>query len=69
MGSRVGLLLDSCGNLHLYVDGCDQGVAKHSVSQPCFALFDIRNRVTKVRGELPDIFSGYCYYQTELEAV
>ncbi|XP_025114431.1 transcription intermediary factor 1-alpha-like [Pomacea canaliculata] len=48
VGSRVGLLVDSSNNLHLYIDGQDQGVVAKRVPLPCFAVFDIWSSVTKV---------------------
>lgn len=49
VGSRVGLMVDSSNNLHLYIDGQHQGVVPVPVTRPCFAVFDICNTVTKVR--------------------
>ncbi|KAL8597183.1 hypothetical protein ACOMHN_022230 [Nucella lapillus] len=40
-GSRVGLLVDGQGNLHLYVDGTDRGVFASAVPQPCYVLIDL----------------------------
>lgn len=41
--------MDSSSNLHLYIDGQDQGVAAKNVRQPCFAVFNIFDTVIKVR--------------------
>ena len=49
-GSSVGVRVDRQASLHLYIGGQDQGVAAHNVKQPCFALFDLWYRSTKVCG-------------------
>lgn len=49
VGSRVGVLVDSSDYLHLYVDGQDKGVVARHVTPPCFAFFNIKYSVTKVR--------------------
>ncbi|XP_025114370.1 E3 ubiquitin/ISG15 ligase TRIM25-like isoform X2 [Pomacea canaliculata] len=55
VGSRVGVLVTSSNDLHLYINGQDQGVAAHNVTQPWFAVFDIGSLVTKVTA-LPTSF-------------
>ncbi|KAK7495754.1 hypothetical protein BaRGS_00012974 [Batillaria attramentaria] len=45
---RVGLLVDSSGWLHLYINGFDQGVAARNVPLPCFAFFELLGQNTKV---------------------
>lgn len=47
-GNLVGVLVDSEGNLHLYVNGHDQGVAARDIPQPCFAVFDLYGQCTQV---------------------
>lgn len=42
-------MVDSSGDLHLYIDGRDKGVAAKQVVQPCFPVFDIFSTVYKVR--------------------
>lgn len=41
--------MDSSNDLHLYVDGQDQGVAAKDVTHPCFAVFNL-SFVIQVRG-------------------
>ncbi|XP_025114414.1 E3 ubiquitin-protein ligase TRIM33-like isoform X2 [Pomacea canaliculata] len=48
VGSRVGVLVDTSNDLHLFVDGQDRGVAAKDVKQPCFAVFDMYGTVNKV---------------------
>ncbi|XP_076436813.1 neuralized-like protein 4 [Babylonia areolata] len=47
-GSRVGVMLDDRQRLHLYINGEHQGQAGTTVSQPCFALFDVRGPYRKI---------------------
>ena len=49
-GSSVGVRVDRQASLHLYIDGQDQGMAAHDVTQPCFAFFQLWGSCTKVRG-------------------
>ncbi|XP_025113082.1 E3 ubiquitin-protein ligase TRIM33-like isoform X2 [Pomacea canaliculata] len=48
VGSRVGVLVDSFNDLHLFVDGQDQGVVPKHVTPPCFAVVSMHGAVTKV---------------------
>ncbi|XP_025114438.1 neuralized-like protein 4 [Pomacea canaliculata] len=48
VGSRVGVLVTSSNDLHLYINGQDQGVAAKNVTQPWFAVFSIGSSVSKV---------------------
>ncbi|XP_025114372.1 E3 ubiquitin-protein ligase TRIM33-like isoform X2 [Pomacea canaliculata] len=48
VGSRVGVLVTSCNDLHLYINGQDQGVAAKIATQPWFAVFSISSSVVKV---------------------
>ncbi|XP_025114405.1 E3 ubiquitin-protein ligase TRIM33-like isoform X2 [Pomacea canaliculata] len=48
VGSRVGVLVTSSNELHLYINGQDLGVAANNVTQPWFAVFDIGSLVSKV---------------------
>ncbi|XP_025114397.1 E3 ubiquitin-protein ligase TRIM33-like isoform X2 [Pomacea canaliculata] len=48
VGSRVGLLVTSSNDLHLYIDGQDEGVVAKNVTQPWFAVFAIGGSVHKV---------------------
>lgn len=52
-GHLVGVLVDSAGRLHLYVNGADQGVAATGVSHPCHALFDLYGQCVQVRSPHP----------------
>lgn len=47
--SRAGVLVDSSKDLHLYINGQDQGVVAKHVVQPCFAVFSLSESVIKVR--------------------
>ncbi|XP_025113700.1 E3 ubiquitin-protein ligase TRIM33-like [Pomacea canaliculata] len=46
--SRVGVLVDSSNDLHLYVDGQDQGIVAKRVPPPYFPVFSLYDAVTKV---------------------
>ncbi|XP_025113703.1 neuralized-like protein 4 [Pomacea canaliculata] len=48
VGSRVGVLVDSSNDLHLFVDGQDHGVVAEHVPPPCFAVFIMHGAITKV---------------------
>ncbi|XP_025114400.1 E3 ubiquitin-protein ligase TRIM33-like [Pomacea canaliculata] len=48
VGSRVGVLVTSSNDLHLYINGQDLGVAANNVTQPWFAVFDIGSLVNQV---------------------
>ncbi|XP_051523046.1 neuralized-like protein 4 isoform X2 [Myxocyprinus asiaticus] len=64
-GTILGLLVDSSGCLHLYVNGMDQGVAAQDIPSPCYALIDlygqceqvtiVANHVPVVGGEREDM--------------
>ena len=41
VGQTVGVLVDEDHNLHLYVDGVDQGVAARDVPSPCYGMLDL----------------------------
>ncbi|XP_025114436.1 uncharacterized protein LOC112576297 isoform X2 [Pomacea canaliculata] len=58
VGSRVGLLVTSSNDLHLYIDGQDQGVVAKNVTQHWFAVFDIGGSVSKVTA-LPISWRAY----------
>ncbi|XP_076436174.1 neuralized-like protein 4 [Babylonia areolata] len=47
-GSRVGVMLDDRQRLHLYINGEHQGEAGTTVSQPCFAFFDVFGPYRKI---------------------
>ncbi|XP_025113698.1 tripartite motif-containing protein 45-like isoform X2 [Pomacea canaliculata] len=49
-GSRVGVLVDSFNDFHLYLDGQDQGIVATDIPPPWFAVFDICGSITKVTG-------------------
>ncbi|XP_063305913.1 neuralized-like protein 4 isoform X1 [Pelobates fuscus] len=40
-GTCLGLLLDSTGGLHLYVNGLDQGVGAQDLPDTCYVLLDL----------------------------
>ena len=48
VGSHVGLAVDTDRSLHLYVDGKDQGVVAPDIPDPCYFMFDLFSRCTKV---------------------
>ncbi|XP_059386856.1 neuralized-like protein 4 [Carassius carassius] len=64
-GTVLGLLVDSSGSLHLFVNGMDQGVAAQDIPSPCFPLIDlygqceqvtiVTNHVSVVGGERGDM--------------
>ncbi|XP_070176284.1 neuralized-like protein 4 [Littorina saxatilis] len=47
-GSKVGLAVDTDRSLHLYVDGKHQGVVAPDIPTPCYFMFDLYSRCTKV---------------------
>ncbi|GAB0201214.1 neuralized-like protein 4 [Grus japonensis] len=47
-GTLLGLLVDGGGRLHLYVNGCDQGVAAGGVPAPCYVLLDLYGQCQQV---------------------
>ncbi|KAJ3585717.1 hypothetical protein NHX12_014436 [Muraenolepis orangiensis] len=47
-GTVLGLLVDSAGCLHLYVNGMDQGVAAQDIPQPCYPLIDLYGQCQQV---------------------
>ncbi|CAJ0954715.1 unnamed protein product [Ranitomeya imitator] len=40
-GTCVGLLLDSSGGLHLYINGLDQGVGTQDLPELCYVVIDL----------------------------
>ncbi|XP_025114420.1 E3 ubiquitin-protein ligase TRIM33-like [Pomacea canaliculata] len=48
VGSQVGVMVTSSNDLHLYINGQDQGVAAENVTQPWFAVFSAGSSVVKV---------------------
>ncbi|XP_053318739.1 LOW QUALITY PROTEIN: neuralized-like protein 4 [Spea bombifrons] len=55
-GTCLGLLRDSAGGLHLYVNGLDQGVGVQDLPDPCYVLLDLYGQceqVSIVTGEIP----------------
>lgn len=46
--STVGLMLDSGGSLHIFVNK-EKLYIRGEVSQPCYAVFDLSFEVKKVR--------------------
>uniref|UniRef100_A0A673G670 Neuralized-like protein 4 n=1 Tax=Sinocyclocheilus rhinocerous TaxID=307959 RepID=A0A673G670_9TELE len=64
-GTILGLLVDSSGCLHLFVNGMDQGVAAQDIPSPCYPLIDlygqceqvtiVTNHVSVVGGEREDM--------------
>ncbi|XP_070176268.1 neuralized-like protein 4 isoform X1 [Littorina saxatilis] len=47
-GSKVGLAVDTDRSLHLYVDGKHQGVVAPDIPTPCYFMFELIFRCTKV---------------------
>jgi neuralized-like protein 4 len=45
----VGILVDSESQLHLYVDGVDQGVAACDIPATCYAVMDVYGQCEEVR--------------------
>uniref|UniRef100_A0A671PAR1 Neuralized-like protein 4 n=1 Tax=Sinocyclocheilus anshuiensis TaxID=1608454 RepID=A0A671PAR1_9TELE len=64
-GTILGLLVDSSGCLHLFVNGMDQGIAAQDIPSPCYPLIDlygqceqvtiVTNHVSVVGGERGDM--------------
>ncbi|KAK7088337.1 E3 ubiquitin/ISG15 ligase TRIM25-like [Littorina saxatilis] len=52
-GTRVGVMVTTKAELHLWVNGSDRGVIATTVPTPCFAFFDLRKRHTTA-SILPD---------------
>ncbi|KAM4678136.1 neuralized-like protein 4 isoform 2-T2 [Discoglossus pictus] len=66
-GTCLGLLLDSSGGLHLYVNGLDQGVGAQDLPEPCYVILDLYGQceqVSIVTGEVQgaesDTREGQC---------
>ncbi|OCT59664.1 hypothetical protein XELAEV_18001087mg [Xenopus laevis] len=47
-GTCLGLLLDSSGGLHLYVNGLDQGVGAQDLPEVCYVLLDLYGQCEQV---------------------
>ncbi|KAE8620829.1 hypothetical protein XENTR_v10010491 [Xenopus tropicalis] len=47
-GTCLGLLLDSSGGLHLYVNGLDQGVGAQDLPEVCYVLVDLYGQCEQV---------------------
>uniref|UniRef100_A0A9J7XPJ9 Neuralized-like protein 4 n=1 Tax=Cyprinus carpio carpio TaxID=630221 RepID=A0A9J7XPJ9_CYPCA len=47
-GTVLGLLVDSSGCLHLFVNGMDQGVAAQDIPSPCYPLIDLYGQCEQV---------------------
>ncbi|WAR14180.1 NEUL4-like protein [Mya arenaria] len=48
VGQTVGVLVDEDHNLHMYVDGLDQGIAARDVPTPCHGLLDLYGQCEQV---------------------
>ncbi|KAK7088411.1 uncharacterized protein [Littorina saxatilis] len=46
-GTRVGVMVTTKAELHLWVNGSDRGVIATTVPTPCFAFFDLRDTYNK----------------------
>uniref|UniRef100_A0A673G6T7 Neuralized-like protein 4 n=1 Tax=Sinocyclocheilus rhinocerous TaxID=307959 RepID=A0A673G6T7_9TELE len=57
-GTILGLLVDSSGCLHLFVNGMDQGVAAQDIPSPCYPLIDLYGQCEQV--------SAYDYPTTKI---
>jgi hypothetical protein len=49
-GDRMGVLVDDKRQLHLYVNGQDQGVAAPDVPDPCWPYFELYGPYRQVGG-------------------
>ena len=49
VGHTVGILVDEDSNLHLYVNGVDQGVAARDVPSPVYGLVDLYGQCEQVQ--------------------
>ncbi|XP_073420158.1 neuralized-like protein 4 isoform X2 [Dendrobates tinctorius] len=47
-GTCVGLLLDSSGGLHLYINGLDQGVGAQDLPELCYVVIDLYGQCEQV---------------------
>ncbi|XP_070205309.1 neuralized-like protein 4 [Littorina saxatilis] len=47
-GTRVGVMVTTKAELHLWVNGSDRGVIATTVPTPCFAFFELRHRYKRV---------------------
>ncbi|XP_054850527.1 neuralized-like protein 4 [Eublepharis macularius] len=47
-GTVLGLLVDSSGCLHLYVNGIDRGVAAQDIPSPCYVFIDLYGQCEQV---------------------
>ena len=47
-GHKVGVMVDSDNNLHLYIDGVDQGVACPDIPEKVWAVFDLYGRCDEI---------------------
>ncbi|KAK7088350.1 E3 ubiquitin-protein ligase Midline-1-like isoform X2 [Littorina saxatilis] len=47
-GARVGVMVTTKAELHLWVNGSDRGVIATTVPTPCFAFFELRGRYQQV---------------------
>uniref|UniRef100_A0A671PAT7 Neuralized-like protein 4 n=1 Tax=Sinocyclocheilus anshuiensis TaxID=1608454 RepID=A0A671PAT7_9TELE len=47
-GTILGLLVDSSGCLHLFVNGMDQGIAAQDIPSPCYPLIDLYGQCEQV---------------------
>lgn len=56
-GTVLGLLVDSSGCLHLYVNGMDQGMAAQDIPSPCYPIIDLYGQCEQVRTYYRNIFS------------
>ncbi|KAK7088357.1 hypothetical protein V1264_022284 [Littorina saxatilis] len=45
---RVGVMVTTKAELHLWVNGSDRGVIATTVPTPCFAFFELRGRYQQV---------------------
>uniref|UniRef100_A0A670Z775 Neuralized-like protein 4 n=1 Tax=Pseudonaja textilis TaxID=8673 RepID=A0A670Z775_PSETE len=50
-GTVLGVLVDTSGCLHLYINGVDQGVAAQDIPSPCYVLIDLYGQCEQVRGQ------------------
>ncbi|XP_018431319.1 PREDICTED: neuralized-like protein 4, partial [Nanorana parkeri] len=47
-GTCLGLLLDSSGGLHLYINGLDQGVGAQDLPELCYVIVDLYGQCEQV---------------------
>lgn len=67
VGQRVGLLIDESRNVHMYIDGMDQGVAFRDAPSSCRGIVDLYgscDEIEVIKGELL-YFGSFTFFQLD----